>query len=166
MTLRMLVGLAVAVIAATGCINDGDVPTEHERAVSAESADETASFNTNGTLWIPPTRSMEGTVTRIPIAVNATGMTLDIDLRKGWRLAGEMPDSMASVMAEVLDPAGDKVAERMMPVGGAETATLHATDLVEGEYQLMLRTWGGSDGSGIGQYVEYRILASLRSTTS
>lgn len=170
MTTRPLLLIATVCVALAGCVDtpapvENDVPAAATR--SGDAANDAAAFAAEGVVWLTVTTTLEGSSSTVDFPVNASGMSLGVILRKGRWVGSEAPTSLASVMAEVVDPDGNTVAEAMMPFGAdTQETTLAADALTAGPHTLRLTTWGGSDGAGHGHYVAFRILAGFASTAS
>jgi hypothetical protein len=130
-----------------------EVPTTSPEVVAA------APFHLdrNGTLWLPPSSGPDPVESRVPFEVNASA-SLHVTLHLASTLT---PVATAHAVVELRDPTGAVLATASFEPPGLEpnTKELDAEATVAGPYELRFETYGGSDGSGNGDHIDYRIVA-------
>lgn len=170
-----LVWVALAALVLAGCVEEGgdagedDVQTAAAEAGMAEAASEAAAtasanatpFVAEGTLWLPPSSGQEREESLLPFPVNATGMAIRVHVTLGSTYGPvELPVTMANVLVEVRDAAGEVLADGRVGTEGRELE-LEAEAGEAGEYVVALLSYGGSDGSSTGDHVHWGIETAL-----
>ena len=150
----LLAPLALA-LAVAGCA----APEAAESVAAADAVEDAlaaAPFSSEGVVFLPPSQGQEREVTEIPFEVNATGMSGDVVLHLGGKYVIELPGVLADVEGEVRAAAGEVVGAAQLS-NAAQDATIALADLVAGPHTLVLLSYGGSDGQGNGDFVEWAI---------
>lgn len=149
--------LAVALVLFTsGCV--GTLPGPDSPAAS-DAAPPRLPFESEGTVWLPPSSGSARAETLIAFAVNASGMTVSASLRLAMRSFVETPSS-ADVAVELRGPDGEVLAETVLRYPASHEATLEAPAVMPGEHVLALLSYGGSDAEAYGDRVDYLLRAA------
>lgn len=153
--------LALAVLPLAGCATPDDVApagVADTNLTAPANLTVPGPFHLESTWWISGAAGMEMAQLEIAIPVNATGMAAAIAIHSGARFGSiDSPTFWAYVEAQLLDPAGEVLAEGSHDQFLARDIELAAADLAAGPHKLVLRAGGGSDGSANGDYVDYVI---------
>lgn len=115
-------------------------------------------WDSEGGFWVGPSNSQAPTRVEVPFAVNGTGRTVRVEAAISEQYAGVgLPRSTAQMEVQLLDAAGEVVAQVVREPAGEPIVTLETTDLPEGAATLVFLLRGGSDGQANGDHVGYRL---------
>jgi len=138
-----------------GCMSNGAAPTA-PAGPHARPAASTAPFHAEGARFLPPSQGQDPERTELAFPVDAPGEALVAKVHLGSRYVVELPTTTAEVTAQLVGPGNATLAKATVNGGGAD-ATLRAASNATGMHKLVLLSYGGSDGSGMGDHVDYTI---------
>jgi hypothetical protein len=118
-----------------------------------------APLHLHATVFLPPSQGQDPERTEVAFPVNASGESLVATVHLGSRYAVDLPTTTAEVTVRLVGPANETLAKAVLHAGTAD-ATLKAAANATGTHKLVLLSYGGSDGSSMGDYVTYDLQAS------
>lgn len=142
--------LALA-LAASGCLAAVDEP--------APAAAAPLPAPVEGRAWLPPSQGQDRMETLVAVPDVPAGATMNARVVLGSTYVAPVPLQTADVLVELRDAAGEVIAEARLGSDAPE-AELEGVVTLAGEAALALLSYGGSDGSSMGDHVDYEVAFS------
>jgi hypothetical protein len=154
--MRPILLLAAALLA--GCAAPSDATLNAASSPGPASAAAATPTHVEGVAWLPDDGGASRATTEIAFPVNASPARLTVALHLGSRYAGwDLPTSSADVEVELRAPDGAVLAKASLRADAGVDKTLDARTNETGMHKLALLSYAGSDGSGMGDYVGYKV---------